>query len=209
MAFRRGIFKKAAHQGPRPASGTGQGNGHEDHQAQVLVFGHLAALDMGLLFQLVHQGVQPGHVAAHPEENAPDIHQNKGKRENIAHNAGGKGHPGVQPQGHAEGNAAPQLDDGEHGDQHGKDDLAALLLGEPSHQIQNGFLQVLTKILPEGAWDRSGRAYCTIDLRPRDIRFYEIFPQQKNRAPRTAGRPVKGRFEGALTAQRPGRWEWR
>ena len=92
---------------------------------------------MGLALQLVHQAVELGQVFTHEAENPADVHDDKGRGQNISDDRRGEGQLIGQAQGHPEGDASPELDDGDHGDEHGEQAFAHSSLGEPIKQLHN------------------------------------------------------------------------
>ena len=117
-----------------------QGNGHKEPKADVLIFLHLLALEVGLLLQLVYQAVEPGKIFPHQLKDPADVDDNEWGGDQISKDGGGKGQMIGQAQGHAEGQSAPQLDDGDHRDQHGEDALSKFRLSQPLQGIHIGLL---------------------------------------------------------------------
>ena len=111
-------------------------------QAQIFVFRHLPALQMGLFLQLIHDSVQRGHMLPQPAEDLPDIDQYEGHRQDIPNNRRQIRRPYRQPQRNPEGDAAPQLHDGDHGGQYGKTEFTHRALRQPLHQIIRDCLHV-------------------------------------------------------------------
>ena len=158
-AFRRGMSRKAAArngrqrlpqghvqegggQGAGPGAGAGQRNGHKDGQTQIFILGHHSALQVGLLLQPGDQVVQTGQVAAHPLEDAADVHDDEGHRQHVADDGRQVGKPHRQSYAHAEGDTAPQLDDGDHRHQNGEAEFAAEGVVEPMQDFHRDLVSV-------------------------------------------------------------------
>ena len=89
-----------------------------------MVFADLFSLQMGLALQLVHDAVELGKVFPHEGENTADVHDDEGGGQDIADDRRGERQVVGEAQSDAEGDASAQLDDGDHGDQHGEQALA-------------------------------------------------------------------------------------
>ena len=77
---------------------------------------------------------------AHPGEDAADVHDNEGGGDHVPDYRGGKGQPVGQAQGHAEGDAPSQLDDGDHRHQGGEQAFPLCSVGQPLKKIHSALL---------------------------------------------------------------------
>lgn len=133
---RDGLFQPhvqhCCHQGPRPGAGARQGDGHQNAKANGAVLAHHPPLEMGLFLQPGDFLIPPRAALPQPAEYVPDIDNDKGHRHHIAQHRRRQGQRVIQSQGDSVRQAAPQFDDGDHGNKKCGNDLAQCRRGNPS-----------------------------------------------------------------------------
>ena len=113
--------QKAGSQGAGPGAGAGQGNAHEEQQRHKQSAAAGSALEFAAapltFFDAVGEETADIFFVAAPVEDLPGEEVDDGHRQHIADDADHQRAPVVQPHTNGDGHAAPQLDEGNHGNQ--------------------------------------------------------------------------------------------
>ena len=125
---RNGLFQShvqyCRHQSARPGTGARQRNDHQNAKSNGAVLMYHTALQVGFLLQSGDFLIPPLAALPKPGKNVPDVNDDERHRHHVAQHCYRQGQRVVQPQGDPIGQATPQLDDGDHGDEKRGNQLA-------------------------------------------------------------------------------------